>query len=279
MREQRLKGTTVSLLLEVGGLALFVVVVALLSKYVRITFSSTELVLVGVVLALVPALIWLTAFYQQDRIAPEPKRYVLGIFILSALLAQAVGQPVIRDLFSVQDWIYTSPLINILGAIFIVGLVQEFLKYAAVRYTIFTSDECDEAVDGVVYGAAAGLGYATMLNIQYIVGHGGVDLGIGAVRVAVTALAHATFTGVMGYFLGRAKCENMGPLWLPSGLLLAAILNGLITYTLREVTSNGVHFNPWYGLIVALVISSIVFTILFALIRRLIAADVAAQKA
>jgi RsiW-degrading membrane proteinase PrsW (M82 family) len=230
-------------------------------------------------MAIVPALIWLFAFLQQDRLEPEPKRYVFGVFILGALLAQAVGQPLIRDFFGIQNWASGNALVNILASILIAGFIQEFLKYAAVRYTVFYSGEFDERVDGIIYGAAAGLGYATMLNVQYIISNGGVDLGIGVMRVATTALAQASFAGVVGYFLGIAKFERKGPLWLPLGLTLAAVLNGVVSYVLGQVTRlGGFSFNPWYGLVVAVIIAGGTFYALFMLIRRLNAATLAEAR-
>ena len=115
------------------------------------------------------------AFYTQDRLEPEPKTYVLGVFLLGAVLAVGIGQPLIRNFFSVQNWTGNDLLIDLLAAMPDLGFVQEFLKYAAVRYTVFFSNEFDERVDGIIYGAAAGLGYATLLNMQYIVGNNGVD--------------------------------------------------------------------------------------------------------
>ncbi len=41
----------------------------------------------------------------RTALEPEPKVYVLGVAILGALLAAAVGQPLINDVFRVPDWI------------------------------------------------------------------------------------------------------------------------------------------------------------------------------
>jgi len=51
------------------------------------TLKGTSLIVAGILMALIPALIWLVFFYQQDRLEPEPKGYVLGVFILGAILA------------------------------------------------------------------------------------------------------------------------------------------------------------------------------------------------
>lgn len=250
------------------GLVLFVLAVQALAPAIRGGLQGAPLLLASLVLALVPAAVWLAVFYLQDRTEPEPKGYLLGVFFLAALLASAIGQPVINDVFKVNRWAGDSLALKLVAGIFIVGIVQEFLKYAAVRYSVFNSREFDERVDGIIYGAAAGLGYATMLNIAYVIGNGGVDLGIGAVRVAVLALAHASFAGVTGYFLGRAKFENRGPFWLPVGLFLAALLNGIVTAVLGEIARAGLRPTPMNGLIVAAVLAAVTFIVLFVLMRR-----------
>ena len=228
--------------------------------------------IVGAILALAPAALWLAVFYQQDRLEPEPTVYLLGVFALGALLASAIGQPLINGFFRVNAWADGSLMLRLVAGILIVGVIQEFLEYAAVRYSVFNSADYDEQTDGIIYGAAAGLGYATMLNIAYIVGNGGVDLGVGAARVAVTALAHASFAGVTGYFLGRAKFEKRGPLWLPSGVILAAVLNGIMTVALGQISRAGLQTTPLRGLILAAAIAVVTFGVLFTIMRRNMAA-------
>jgi RsiW-degrading membrane proteinase PrsW (M82 family) len=232
-------------------------------------------VLAGIILALVPAVIWLTIFYAQDVREPEPKRLVLSVFVLGALLAQAVGRPVTEDLFRVSQWMASAgPLLHILAAILIVGFTEMFLVYAAVRYTVYGSPEFDERVDGVIYGTAAALGYATVLNVGFVVQAGGVDLVAGVIRIAVTALALASFGGLVGYFLGRCKFEDEPLWWMPAGLALAAVLDGLFLYVRGEITTTavGLHgggYNPWPGLILGAVVAGVTFGVLFSLLNRL----------
>ena len=274
------RGAAAPILIEIGTVVLFAAIVGGLATMMRATFDETGQLVFGLFLAIVPAAIWLIAFYRLDHLEPEPKHFVIGVFVLGGILAAAIGQPLIRDLFRAQDWVYDSGFTGVLGSIFIVGFIQEFLKYAGIRYTVYHSPEFDERVDGIIYGAAVGLGYATILNVTYILDHNGVDLGVGAIQVAVVALAHASFSGVIGYFLGRARFERMGPLWLPLGLTLAAVLNGVVTHILRVVpTLGGFGYYPWYGLVVAAVVSGATFFILFKLIRRINAAVLTAPPA
>lgn len=271
MQGHRFRNMTESALVEIVGIAIFAAAVVLVADLTKPQLNGIPLIAVGIVLAVVPALIWLIAFYRQDRLEPEPKQYIAGMFILGAILAQAVGQPIIHDLFRIQDWASNNLVMGFLGSIFIVGIVQEFLKYAAVRYTIFGSAEFDQPIDGIIYSASAGLGYATMLNIQYVISNGGVDLGVGAVRCAIEALAQASTAGVVGYFLGQAKFNKMGPVWMPVGLLIAASLNGLISLLLERAPQFGTRygFNIWAALIAAVVVAGAIFATLLTIMNRL----------
>jgi RsiW-degrading membrane proteinase PrsW (M82 family) len=255
------------------SLIVFVGVVYALDSALKPVFTASTLLLTGVFLALVPAAIWLVFFYMQDRLEPEPKGYVLGVFALGALFAAAVGVPLVENVFRVSHWIYANTLATILGGILVVGFTQEFLKYAAVRYSIYHSAEFDEATDGVIYATAAGLGYATVLNIQFVVSNGGVDLGTGVIRMAVVALAQASFSGITGYFLGRAKFESEQIWWMPLGITLAATFNGLFNW-LRGIVSqtsvslSGAAANPWPGLALAAIAAFVTTGAVLWLVRR-----------
>jgi RsiW-degrading membrane proteinase PrsW (M82 family) len=259
--------------LTILAVVVFAALVALVAQVTKPVLEGAALVLVGVVLAIVPAVLWLIFFYIQDALEPEPKTYVIGVFVLGALLASAVGIPVIRNLFHVQTWIGTNLLVNLLGSILVVGFVQEFLKYAAVRYSIYLLPEFDERMDGILYGTAAGLGYATMLNINYVIDSGGVDLGMGVIRIVVTALAQASFAGITGYFLARAKFEDEPAWWLSLGVTIAAVLNGLFTVVRGGLTRSGSLIDartasPWAGLVLATVVAAVTLFVLLYLIRR-----------
>lgn len=267
------RSSWIASLAMVGALVAFAVLVALLAGSRELVTGRTSLVVWGVVLAAVPALLWLVFFYAQDYLEQEPKSYVLAVFILGALLARSVGIPLVRELFAVQGWMGQSLVIDILAAILVIGFVQEFLKYAAVRYSVYLLPEFDERMDGILYGTAAGLGYATMLNLSFVLESGGVDLGAGVVRIVVTALAQAAFAGISGFFLARAKFEDEPVWWLPLGLTVAAVLNGLFTIARSSVTrigsaQAGRTASPWLGLGFSALVAAGTLGLLLALIRR-----------
>lgn len=255
------------------SLIVFVGVVYALDGAIQPVFTPNTLLFTGIVLALIPAAIWLVFFYMQDRAEPEPKGYVLGVFALGGLLAAGIGIPLVENFFRVSHWLHNDTLTTILGGILVIGFTQEFLKYAAVRYSVYHSDEYDEPTDGVIYATAAGLGYATMLNVNFVVSNGGVDLGTGVIRIAVVALAQAAFAGVTGYFLGRAKFESEQIWWMPLGITLAATFNGLFNWLLGYVTRptislNGASTNIWMGLVLAAVVALGTTGVILWLVRK-----------
>ena len=265
-------------------LGLFLLVCFGIELLIKPTFTPAGLILTGIVMSLVPAILWLAFFYRQDRLEPEPKEMVLEVFILGGLLAAAIGIPLVDNVFHISTWLFSGFWVNLLGAILVIGFSQEFLKYAAVRFSIYESSEFDERTDGIIYATAAGLGFATVLNISFVVSSGGVNLGMGAVRIILTALAQASFAGITGYFLGRDKLDHKPAWWVPVGISLAAVLNGLFNYVwgvLKRtgLTTTGGALGGWGGLVLAIIISVAVTVILSWLIERDIQTELKMQEA
>jgi RsiW-degrading membrane proteinase PrsW (M82 family) len=264
-------------------LALFLLAAFGFEYLVQPTFSTAGLLVTGIIMALVPAILWLGFFYRQDQLEPEPKGMVFQVFILGSLLAGAIWLPVVNNVLQISTWLYSGFWINLLGAILVIGFAQEFLKYAAVRFSVYGSSEFDEHTDGIIYATAAGLGFATVLNVNFVVSSGGVNLGMGAVYIVLTALAQASFAGITGYFLSREKLDHMPVWWVPMGFSLAALLNGLFNYAWgalkRTSITSGGALGSWGGLFLAVLISVLVTIVLSNLIERDIQRTLAGQEA
>jgi RsiW-degrading membrane proteinase PrsW (M82 family) len=126
----------------------------------------------------------------------------------------------------------------------VVGPVEETVKLLAVRLHAYTRSAFDSVVDGAVYGAVAGLGFATIENSLFIarqVGDLGLEagvatlLGAGGGITAVRALAgpgHVIYSAIAGYYLGLAKFnpDERGPI-VVKGLLLAATVHATYNTT------------------------------------------------
>jgi RsiW-degrading membrane proteinase PrsW (M82 family) len=231
------------------------------------SLDGIPLILLGMIFSVIPALIWLFFFYRLDRLEPEPKGKVISVFIIGGLVTAALHDFIINSIFNVSDWQYNSWWGHLLGGILIVGFIEQFIIYATVRYMVFYHPEFNERVDGVIYSVAAGLGLATVLNFYYVFHSHGVDLDIGSIRMVINAMAYASFAGIMGYFIGQARFEKTPIYYMPAGLALAALINGLFWYLLDR-SFGGLSYNPWGDLIVATIVAIISLAIVFWLIER-----------
>ena len=97
---------------------------------------------------------------------------------------------------------------------------------------VYRWNEFDEPLDGVVYGVALALGFATVENVLCVVRDG---LGIGVMRAMFAVPAHALFGAAMGFYFGRAKFDQGGKLWRDRAFLLApTAFHGGYDYALRR---------------------------------------------
>ena len=264
----------------VAGLVLFVALVWLVEQLLGLDGPVALSPPVALILAGVPASLWLAFFYLQDRHEPEPMHFVAGVFLLGMLVAAPMADFLIYQVAPPsplgQYGLRPFALDRILHAVLVIGLAQELCKYAAVRYTIYTAPEFDEPMDGVVYMMSVGTGFAVWVNYHRLQGMGGsVFLSVGAAQAVVTTLAHASFAGWLGYVLGRAKFTRRRPVsrgvLLFIGLLMAAALNGQFALVEEWVTNSGLGREPWKGVLYAAALAIAVFALLMVLAQRLLA--------
>ncbi|MBC8160926.1 MAG: PrsW family intramembrane metalloprotease [Roseiflexaceae bacterium] len=264
-------------LVEILGIVALCALIALVANFLP-PLNGTPLIIAGLVIALLPTILWLVFFYQQDRLEPEPKTSVLLVFLLALLLADVLGVRLVRDWLRVADWGTQDTFTSLLASTLVLGFTYQIIAFLAVRLTVYTTPEFDERMDGIVYGTVAGLGVATLLNLRYIIDNGGVALGPGVVRVATTTLAMASFSGLMGYFMAEAKFDTKPVWWVPAGVALAATLNGLFSWLIVEVSSTGLTVDPWRSLLLGLVVALAVFAVLVVLMRRVTTVTLARKE-
>lgn len=191
---------------------------------------------------LIPGAIWLWIFYRTDRYEPEPKRLVLGTFVLGALaiapamLGERLGQQLLP--FTLRpDAFYISPreaLAIFLGCFLVIGPCEELSKFAAVRLFIYRNAQFNEPLDGMIYAAAAALGFASLENVFYVIEFSPRGLSIHwsalLVRSFLALFGHVSFATTWGFALGRQKFNARHRVW--TMVLLASALHGLYDFLL-----------------------------------------------
>jgi RsiW-degrading membrane proteinase PrsW (M82 family) len=256
-----------SITLELVALLIFVAVFNLIAG-IGAALNETGLIVVGLIMAVTPALLWLLIFYRFDRAEPEPKRLVAGVYLAGLLLAAALHLPIFGVIFDTQSWLGAYWWSQLLGNILVVGMVAAAIVYGAVRVVVFDNPEFDERLDGVIYAVAAGLGVATVSNFVYVWQHGGVDLNIGSIRVVVDTLGYASMAGVLGYFIGQARFEKTPLIYLPSGVLLSATLTGLYFFLIERTGANTFGGDLWRDLLLGIFLTLVIMGAVAWLVRR-----------
>jgi len=268
--------------LLIAGLVGFVLIAWLIELVVGIHDAVNLGPMLAAVMAGIPAVFWLGFFYMMDRHEPEPKQLVAGVCVLGALIAAPVADflqsQAVPTVALAAHGLSPFSFDRIFEAVLIAGLSQEMCKYAVVRYTIYMSREFDEPMDGIVYMMACGTGFAVWVNYHRLSGQNHeVYLSIGAAQAVVTTLAHASFAGLLGYAMGRAKFSRRSApvrgVLLMLGLLGAATLNGQFTIIENWILQRGLTQHPWYGVGYAALSAALIFALIWIVSQRLLAAS------
>lgn len=111
----------------------------------------------------------------------------------------------------------------------VVGLGEEFFKLAAVYLAVARSEEFSEPMDGIIYAIAVAIGFSVVENVLYISAFG---LVVAPLRGTIATLAHIAFSGLAGFFLGKAKFSQRPLPILATGLFVSALAHGLYDFLL-----------------------------------------------
>lgn len=192
------------------------------------------MILLLVVVALAPCLFLLWYFYNRDRYEPEPKRKILKVFLLGALMV--IPAAIIEIIFiTIVDTMTSGTVYIFILAFIIVAPTEELLKFYTVKRWAYRSIEFDEVMDGIVYTVSASLGFATVENIFYVLSQG---IGTGIARAFLAVPGHAFFGALMGYYIGRAKFDKKKEKQLiMRGILFAILVHGIYNFLLLTKTA------------------------------------------
>lgn len=177
---------------------------------------------------LVPGLVWVWFFYRQDTADKEPLSLLaatFGLGILAILPAAWLEMP-FRDILTAPG----SSLSRLIVLIVTVGLIEEASKLAAL-YPAYRSPAWNEPVDGIIYGSTAGLGFAAAENLLYAVTFGFEVLPL---RAVFASLAHASFSGLVGFYLARVKLRGQSASIAIYGLVVASVLHGFYNFVIID---------------------------------------------
>jgi RsiW-degrading membrane proteinase PrsW (M82 family) len=217
--------------------------------------------LLSILAAAAPTALLVLLFWWIDRHEKEPKSLFLGAFVWGAIPAVILS-------IIVESW-FAQPLVGlsaqfapIVGSTLIAPPVEELAKGAALWGLYHGARaEFDGMLDGIVYGAVVGLGFAMVENVLYFwsaLQDGGLSawLAIVPTRTLAFGLNHAMFTAFTGIGFARAR-------YIPSRAgQRRAILGGVALATGVHLAHNALSsaglcllslIVDWAGVLVVLV--------------------------
>ena len=189
------------------------------------------LILFGV--AFLPSLAFLMWIRSTDRISRERWSPLLRTFFFGAIFAVVIAlalemaatafmtHALVREYELLTD---DPTLLSFLLVVVIAPVFEELAKASGVARA---RGAMGRAQSGLVFGAAAGLGFAATENLLYessALFEGGVQsfILVATIRSLSSALMHASATAVSGYGIGRGVFEKRS--WIPF-YLLAVIMH------------------------------------------------------
>jgi protease PrsW len=177
----------------------------------------------------IPALIAMWLFDRLDAKRPEPpslRRKVAFVGMLSVIPAIVLEVLVTRTIGEQLGpmWTYQGSSFH---AYVVAAAIEEACKIAVVYWIVWRHPEFDERMDGIVYATRAGLGFALVENVMYLLGQETLSgqLYVWVARALLAVPGHAMWTGIIGAFAARRRFDGHG-LGLIGGYLLAVALHG-----------------------------------------------------
>ena len=175
---------------------------------------------------ILPALLWLWFWLQEDRLHPEPRGMIIRTFF-----AGMIAVPLVLPL---EQWVQQNYAFNIILVVVLWSCIEELFKWAAAGLAAFDTREYDEPIDAVVYMLTAALGFAAMENVFFLVtsitNTSIVEsLVTGNLRFIGATLLHVLSSGIVGLFMGLSFCKGWlaRKIYLVLGLAVAILLHAV----------------------------------------------------
>jgi RsiW-degrading membrane proteinase PrsW (M82 family) len=217
----------------------------------------------------IPALVAMWLVDRLDRKRPEPartRRLVTFVGMLSVIPAVILEMIVTTKL---GDQI--QPRMTYQGSSFhafvVAAAIEEACKIAVIYWVVWRRPEFDERMDGIVYAARAGLGFALVENIAYLMQQQtlGGALETWILRAVLAVPGHAMWTGMIGAMAARRRFDKQG-LGLVGGYLLAVAFHG--AYDLCAFLQAPLQFEGHTGIAMLMMPALIGLTVLAFFVLR-----------
>lgn len=234
------------------------------------------IVLGGISIATMVVVSYLVFIWWLDRYEREPVWLVFMTFVWGALIGTCLGCLLSLPAAMMSAEIFGAELGAMISAVVVAPLAEEFTK-GLVFVLLLMTRHIDNETDGLIYGAATGLGFAALENLLYFVG--GIEqgmevfLGMVVIRTLFTALVHCISSALLGMCIGYARHRSGGFRWIlyPGiGFVLAVVNHGLwnLAATLSGFGGEGGAIFLGLGMLMVVGLSAMMFALTQLSLKR-----------
>ena len=184
---------------------------AALLFFVLVAIAGFWAFALAAILSFGPAYFYLKSIRDAEKIDKEPWGALRLAFIWGAVSGVFYAM-ILNGLGGSLVYVFTGnseEITFVVSAVVIAPIVEEFVKPIVMFRNSSVRKEIDEIEDGIVYGAACGLGFGATENILYGLSEGAVKSGfLGIIFVLVlrtlsSILLHLTATSFTGYGISK----------------------------------------------------------------------------
>ncbi len=204
------------------------------------------LYLLFIFIALLPGIFWLVFYRRKDKEEPEPRILVLKVFFwgMVATLPAVLLELLAELIFPYSENVNLAQIFW--GTFVVVAPVEEFLKYLVIKWRVYQRPEFDQRLDGIIYGTIAGIGFASLENVFAALGSAPATsevVSIIALRFLTATLMHTFATGIVGYYVGRARFNpQREKALIARGLIIAILIHGAYNFVITLGVSAAIPF-------------------------------------
>jgi RsiW-degrading membrane proteinase PrsW (M82 family) len=204
--------------------------------YLALRVTGVGPTLIGMMIAMLPVPFYIATVVSIDRYKKKPVWALAGAFFWGATISAFFALSFNNMSGEITGVLFGGAAGGFFTGVVIAPIAEEVSK-AVVLFVLFfwLKDKFDNVIDGIVYAAMVGLGFAMAENFLYYGGalaQGG--LGMGLLTFILRGLAapfmHPLFTAMTGIGLGLARQSRNDFLQVGApfaGLLAAITLHGL----------------------------------------------------
>lgn len=216
-------------------------------------------------LAIIPGLLLIIYVYGKDKVEKEPIGLILKIIFCGILSCLAAG--FLEDAESKLLPVYPEGSVEyaVQTSFLMAALVEETVKYIAMRIPSWRHPAFNYRFDGIVYGMSSAIGFAIYENIMYVAMYG---FNTAIVRAFTAVPLHAFCGAFMGAFYSYSKKASiLGKSPAPYTIL------ALLVPMLIHGTYDTFAFLGEAGTMPLLVLVVILYVAAITMIRKMSRAD------